>query len=101
MNLENETVILAGTYADAQVIAARLGLAQNDWIMPRTLEHLRGRAEAPVYFDLATFDRNPAREVLREWFGWRMSELAKSPRQSPRKLDLPKEARHDRQKSRR
>ena len=91
MTLATETVILAGTWADAQKIAERLQLKPDEWVMPRRLAHIRGRAEAPVYFDFGTFERNPARESLREWFAWRLTPPSRRPPQLPGKLNLPKE----------
>ena len=91
--LDTVTVILAGTWADAQMIADRLGLLPGEWMHPTAISHIKGRAEAPVHFDFATFERNPAREQLRDWFAWRITPPHLRPPQLPGKLDLPKEDR--------
>jgi hypothetical protein len=99
MNLTTQTVILAGTWTDAQMIADKLGLFADEWSMPTAIGHIRGRAEAPVFFDFATFERNPAREQLREWFAWRLTPPSRRPPQLPGKLNAPKEDRMATQKT--
>jgi len=79
--MTEQTVILAGTQADAAAIAERLGLTYEQWVTPTTIGEIRGRSEAPVYFDYATFEQNPAREQLRDWFAWKITppELRPAP----------------------
>lgn len=77
--MTERTVILAGEWGAAAEIAKRLGLTLDEWISPTSIGQISGMAEAPVYFDYSTFETNPAREALRDWFAWKITPPEQRP----------------------